>query len=161
MRHILELDAIDQRILEQLQIDARVPMPILAERVGLSGPACYRRVRHLREAGAILREVAVVAPRALGWPLSMIVLVTLEREGTRTIDELMSKLEAEPEVIEAWQITGEYDFAVKIVARDMEGYDALTHRLFAQDERVRSFTTLVVIRQTKKVSLIPIATDLP
>ena len=57
MRHILELDAIDRRILEQLQIDARVPMPILAERVGLSGPACYRRVRRLREAGAILREV--------------------------------------------------------------------------------------------------------
>jgi Lrp/AsnC family transcriptional regulator, leucine-responsive regulatory protein len=65
-------------------------MPILAERVGLSAPACYRRVRHLR-------EVAVVAPRTLGWPLSMIVLVTLEREGTRTIDEPMGKLE----VIEA------------------------------------------------------------
>jgi Lrp/AsnC family leucine-responsive transcriptional regulator len=50
---------------------------------------------------------------------------------------------------------------VKIVARDMDGYEALTHRLFAQDERVRSFMTLVGIRQTKKVSLIPIATDLP
>ena len=82
-------------------------MPILAERVGLSAPACYRRVRHLREAGVILREVALVAPRTLGWPLSMIVLVTLEREGTRTIDELMGKLEAEHEVIEAWQITGD------------------------------------------------------
>jgi Lrp/AsnC family leucine-responsive transcriptional regulator len=70
-------------------------------------PACYRRVRHLREAGVILREVALVAPRTLGWPLSMIVLVTLEREGTRTIDELMGKLEAEHEVIEAWQITGD------------------------------------------------------
>jgi len=80
-----------------------------------------------------------VAPRTLGWPLSMIVLVTLEREGMRTIDELMGKLEAQPEVIEAWQITGEYDFAVKVVARNMEDYDALTHRLFAQDERVRSF----------------------
>jgi len=79
-----------------------------------------------REAGAILRELAVVAPRTLGCPLSMIVLVTLEREGMRTIDELMGKLEAQPEVIEAWQITGEYDFAVKVVARNMEDYDALT-----------------------------------
>ena len=159
MRRGVNLDPVDRRILEQLQIDARLPIPTLAERVGLSGPACYRRIRRLRETGAILREVAVVAPRTLGWPLSMIVLVTLEREGTRTMEELMRKLEAEPEVIEAWQITGEYDFAVKVVARDMEGYDDLMLRLFAQDERVRSFMTLVVIRHTKKSGFIPIGTE--
>lgn len=153
------LDQVDRRILEQLQIDARIPVPVLAERVGLSAPACYRRVRHLRESGVIQREVAVVAPRTLGWPLSMIVLVTLEREGSRTIDELLRKLENEPQVIEAWQITGEYTFAVKIVARDMENYDDLVHRLFASDEQVRFFVTLVVIRSTKKPGVIPIGKE--
>lgn len=160
MRQSISLDPIDRRILEQLQIDARLPVSVLAERVGLSSPACYRRIRHLRENGTIQREVAVIAPRMLGWPLSMIVLVTLEREGSRTIDELLRKLEAEPQVIEAWQITGEYDFAVKIVARDMESYDNLVHRLFASDERVRSFVTLVVIRSTKKSGFIPISKDI-
>jgi Lrp/AsnC family leucine-responsive transcriptional regulator len=154
------LDAIDRRILERLQLDARMAMPALAEAVGLSAPACYRRVRRLRDLGAILRDVAVVAPRTLGWPLSMLVLISLEREGARTADDLMRALEAEPEVIEAWQITGEHDFAARIVARDMEGYDALTRRLFVQNEHVKTFTTLVIFRQTKKPTRIPIAPDL-
>ena len=153
------LDQADRRILEQLQIDARIPVPVLAERVGLSAPACYRRIRHLRECGAIQREVAVVAPRTLGWPLSMIVLVTLEREGSRTIDELLRKFEAEPQIVEAWQITGEYTFAVKIIARDMENYDEVVHRLFASDGRIRFFVTLVVIRSTKKPGVVPIGKE--
>jgi len=154
------LDAIDKRILDRLQSDARIAMPALAEEVGLSAPACYRRVRRLRDLGKIVREVAVVAPRTLGWPLSMLVLIRLEREGARTADDLMRALEAEPEVIEAWQITGEHDFAARIVARDMEGYDDLTHRLFVENEHVKTFTTLVIFRQTKKPTRIPIAPDL-
>jgi len=153
------LDAIDKRILDRMQIDARIPMPILAEEVGLSAPACYRRLRRLRDLGKIVREVAVVAPRTLGWPLSMIVLITLEREGARTSDDLMRALEAEPEVIEAWQITGEHDFAARIVARDVEGYDHLTRRLFVQNEHVKTFTTLVIFRQTKKPTRIPVAPE--
>lgn len=54
-----------------------------------------------------------------------------------------------PEVIEAWVVTGDHDFAVRMVARDMESYDDLARNLFAADERVRSFKTLVVIRQVK------------
>ncbi|MHB8285750.1 MAG: Lrp/AsnC family transcriptional regulator [Caulobacteraceae bacterium] len=159
MRPSFKLDAVDKRILERLQVDARLPMPLLAEAVGLSPPACYRRVRRLREAGKIVREVAVVAPRTLGWALSMIVLISLEREGADTADALMRALEAEPAVIEAWQITGEHDFAAKIVARDMEDYDALTRRLFVRNDHVRTFTTLVVFRQTRKPTSIPIAPD--
>jgi Lrp/AsnC family leucine-responsive transcriptional regulator len=113
----------------------------------------------LRDAGKIVREVAVVAPRTLGWALSMIVLISLEREGVSTADDLMNRLEAEPAVIEAWQITGEHDFAAKIVARDMKDYDDLTRRLFVQNEHVKMFTTLVIFRQTKKPTSIPIAPE--
>jgi Lrp/AsnC family transcriptional regulator, leucine-responsive regulatory protein len=159
MRRSVKLDAVDRRIVSELQRDARLAMPILAERAGVSAPACYRRVRRLRETGVIEREIAVVAPRTLGWPLSMIVLVTLDREDSRTADRIRRKLEVESAVIEAWQITGEYDFAVRIIARDMEDYDALTHRIFVQDENVRSFKTLVVFRQTKAAAAIPSAED--
>jgi Lrp/AsnC family leucine-responsive transcriptional regulator len=153
------LDGFDLKLLELLQADAQRPVPALAEEVGLSAPACYRRIRRLRETGSIAREVAVVRPRTLGWPLSMIVLVTLEREGARTVDEMMRVLQAVPEVVEAWNVTGDHDFAVRMVARDMEGYDELVRRLFAADERVRSFKTLVVIRQVKEMSPIPVAWD--
>jgi len=151
------LDDFDLRLLELLQSDSRTPVPELAEAIGLSAPACYRRIRRLREIGAIEREVAVVRPRTLGWGMSMIVLVILEREGRQTIDDLMRKLTGVPQVRELWHVTGEFTFVVRIVARDMEDYDELATRLFSHDERVRSFQTLVVMREAKASKPLPAA----
>lgn len=156
MRNAVGLDTFDLKLVALLQVDAQRPVAEIAEAVGLSVPACYRRIRALRKTGVIEREIAIVRPRTLGWPLSMLVMVTLEREGARTIDEMMQMLQAEPEVVEAWNVTGDHDLAVRIVARDMEGYDELVQRLFSANERVRSFKTLVVIRQVKPLSPIPI-----
>lgn len=151
------LDPFDLRLLELLQVDSQRPVPALAEEIGLSTPACYRRIRRLRETGVIQREVAVVRPKTLGWPLSMIVLVMLEREGARTIEEMSALFRQEPEVLEAWNVTGDYDIALRVIARDMEGYDEFVKRLLSADERVRTFKTLVVIRQVKEFSPIPIS----
>jgi Lrp/AsnC family leucine-responsive transcriptional regulator len=153
------LDGFDLKLLKLMQEDTQRPVAAMAEAVGLSVPACYRRMRRLRASGAIAREVAIVRPKTLGWPLSMIVLVTLEREDTRTMDEMMAQLRAEPEVIEAWNVTGDFDVAVKMIARDMESYDDTVKRLFLVNERVRTFQTLVVIRQLKDGSPIPVAPD--
>jgi len=151
------VDDFDLRILERLQADARTPVPDLAEAVGLSAPACYRRIRRLREVGAIERDVAVVRPRTLGWGVSMIVLVVLEREGRQTIDDLMRKLTASPQVRELWHVTGEFTFVLHMVARDMEDYDRLATRLLSHDERVRSFQTLVVMREARSARPLPAA----
>lgn len=151
------LDPFDLRLLELLQADARTPVPELAAEIGLSAPACYRRIRRLRESGAIEREVAQVRPRTLGWGVAMIVLVVLEREGRRTIDDLMRKLTGVPQVLELWHVTGEFTFVVHIVARDMEDYDELATRLFSHDERVRNFQTLVVLREAKSLKALPAA----
>ena len=157
MSKAIALDAFDRTLLERLQVDAQTPIPVLADEIGLSAPACYRRIRRLRDTGAINREVAVVHPRTLGWPLSMLVLVTMERENARTVDEMMRMLKDVPEVIEAWNVTGDHDFVVRMLARDMESYDELVRELFAADDRVRSFKTLVVIRQVKDASPVPVA----
>src|SRR5690349_1377251 len=105
-----DLDSFDLRLLELLQEDARTPVPALAEAVGLSAPACYRRIRRLRESKAIEREMAVVRPKTLGWGLSMIVLLVMEREGNRTVRDLIAAWSKVPEVIEVWNVTGDYDF---------------------------------------------------
>lgn len=144
-----QLDHFDIRLLEMLQVDAEIPAAALAEAVGLSAPSCYRRIRRLREIGAIEKQVAVVSPKLLGWGLSMTVLVTLEREGSRTVADLMRKWIAEPCVREVLNVTGDYDLAVSMVARDMEDYDAVVQRLFSDDERVRTFKTLVVMKRSK------------
>lgn len=117
------MDDFDRKLLMLLQQDSTRPVPELAAEIGLSTPACYRRIRMLRTSGAIQREVAVVRPRTLGWPLSMIVLLTLEREGAHTVDEMIAVLAEVPEVIEAWNVTGDHDIAVRMVAEDMETYD--------------------------------------
>jgi len=154
------MDDFDLKLLRALQDDASRPIPEIAAEVGLSAPACYRRIRLLKVSGAIQREVAVVRQRTLGWPLSMIVLVTLERESANTVAEMMKLLETVPEVLEAWNVTGDHDIAVRMVAEDMESYDELVRELFAADDRVRSFKTLVVIRQVKERSPIPIAKNI-
>ena len=156
MNKPVTLDSFDLKLLNLLQVDAQQPVAEMAATVGLSPPACYRRIRRLRATGVIEREVAIIRPRTLGWPLSMIVMVTLEREDARTIEEMMRLFEQEPEVIEAWNVTGDHDLAVRIVARDMEGYDDLALRLFSANDRVRSFKTLVIIRQVKPLSPVPV-----
>jgi Lrp/AsnC family transcriptional regulator, leucine-responsive regulatory protein len=151
------LDDFDRRLLELLQRDSRAPIPEVAAAVGLSAPACYRRIRRLRETGAIEREVALVRPRTLGWGVGMIVLVVLEREGRQTIDDLMRKLTNVPQVRELWHVTGEFTFVAHVVARDMEDYDELATRLFSHDDRVRSFQTLVVLREATSSKPLPAA----
>lgn len=149
------LDSFDLKLLDLLQADSQRPVAEMAAAVGLSAPACYRRIRRLRASGVIEREVALVRPRTLGWPLSMIVLVALERETARAADEMAELLAAEPEVLEAWSVTGDYGFALRVVARDMEGYDRLTHRLLTENDLVRTFRTLVVFREVKGLSPVP------
>lgn len=83
----------------------------------------------------------------------MIVMVVLDREGSRTVSELLTKFSKHPQVVECANVTGDYDLAVRMVARDMEDYDDVARALFADDERVRSFKTLVVIRESRGSAL--------
>lgn len=131
-------------------------MDDLAERARISVPACYRRIRRLRETRAIEREVALVKPQVMGWPLMMIVLVTLESERGGVVDRFIQKLGRIPEIVEAWFVTGERDFVLRFVARDMEQFDELTRSVFYSDENIRSFDTLVVMRHAKTLSPIPV-----
>ncbi len=151
------LDKFDESILVLLQRDARQSVSDIAASVGLSEPACYRRIRRLREDGVIDREIAVVKPRVLGWPLSMLVLVTLETDRSHVVDDLMKRLNALPEVLDAWYVTGDHDFVLHIVARDMEYFENFAREALHSDINVRSFKTLVVMRNCKKLSAIPAA----
>jgi Lrp/AsnC family transcriptional regulator, leucine-responsive regulatory protein len=149
------LDAFDLRILIALQQDARTPMSELAEGVGLSAPACYRRVRALRESKVIEREVALVSPGIMGWPVTMIVLVTLERDRGRIVDELVAKLRAAEEVVDVWYVTGDHDLVLQVAAQNMSTYDAFTRRVLHAEQQVRSFKTLVVLQHPKRAAPLP------
>jgi Lrp/AsnC family leucine-responsive transcriptional regulator len=148
-------DAFDLRILTALQRDARKPVIELAAEVGLSAPACYRRIRALRESGAIEREVAQVAPAVMGWSVTMIVLVTLERDGGRIVDDLIRKFRTAQEVIDVWYVTGDHDLVLHVAAQSMSTYDAFTRRALHAEEHVRSFKTLVVMQHPERAAPLP------
>jgi Lrp/AsnC family leucine-responsive transcriptional regulator len=149
---VAPLDAFDLRILTVLQREARTPAIELAEEVGLSVPACYRRIRALRESGAIEREVALVAPGLMGWPVTMIVLVTLERDNGPIVDDLVRKLRAAQEVIDVWYVTGDHDLVLHVAAQNMSTYDDFTRRTLQSEEHVRSFKTLVVMQHPERAA---------
>lgn len=149
------LDSIDLKLLELMQADARMAIGKIADLVGLSSPACYKRIQRMRSNKVISREVAVVSARTMGWPLMMLVLVTLERERSEIIDQFIRKIQSVRQIVDAWYVTGDHDFVLRVIAEDMESFEAMTREVLYSDEHVKSFKTLVSMRQIKANSPIP------
>jgi len=127
----LELDAIDQQILSELQSDARVSMAELGRRVGLSAPAVSERVVRLERGGVITGYHAAVNPKAVGYPISAVVRVRPAAQQLRKIPELAL---ATPEVVTCHRITGEDCFLLELHLRDMDDLEEILDRfvLFGQ-----------------------------
>ena len=147
MPNSVALDRFDRALLAQVQVDNQLPARRLAERVGLSESAVLRRLRRLRREGVIVADVSVVHPGLLGLPLTMHVLVSLEREGLSELDAFTRKLRARPEVRQAWYVTGEADFVLRLQLAGMEAYEGFARDVFHDDPNVRAFRTIIAIRQ--------------
>lgn len=149
------MDNIDLKILQQLQIDAKTSMAEIAAQIGLSEPACYRRVRELRKSGVIEKEMAIIKPKNMGWPLSMMLLVELERDHSTIVNAFLSRINKQPEIIDSWFVTGDYDLVLQVIAADMEAFDQFTQQVLHKDNSVKNFKTLVVMRHSKAHGAIP------
>jgi len=143
------LDRIDRHILKCLQVDNRISNQALAEEVGLSPPACLRRVKHLREQGIIISDVSIVNPRAIGRVLNIIVEVEMVRDSTDVHDSFMRRMQSAREVTQCYQVTGEIDFILVIMVPDMEAYEAFARREMASDSNMRKFRSLISLRRNK------------
>lgn len=144
-----EIDRIDRHILRCLQQDNRISNQKLAEEVGLSPPACLRRVRKLREEGVIMADVSLINPRMIGQSLNIIVEVEMGRDSIDVHDNFMRKMQQAAEVTQCYQVTGEIDFVLVIVVRDMEAYESFARRRLASDPNLRKFRSLISLRRNK------------
>jgi len=151
----ISLDTSDRIILSKLQDDATLGLDLLADACGLSVASVQRRLKKLRDAGVIEREVAVLDPKALDMKMTFIVMVELERERVDKLDAFRRVARAEPQVQQCYYITGEADFTLICTARDMADFEVLTHRLFFDNDNVRRFRTSVVMSRTKVGLSIP------
>ena len=151
-----ELTETDNKIIALLQRDARVRMETLAAETGASVATVQRRIRELKRKGVITGDVTVVAPQALGFAMTFLILVELERESILQLDEFRRKMKAEPQVQQCYYITGEADFALIALARDMQDFQELTQRLFFDDPNIKRFRTSVVMDRTKVSISVPV-----
>lgn len=151
----MDLDDFDRRLLTALQEDARRTGEQLAAIVGLSPAACLRRAQRLRENGIIEREIAVVAPKAIGRRLMMVLAVTLEGEQQNTFEDFERQLKRAPEVLECYHVTGPTDYILVIATADMEEYQDFTKRLLF-GKHVKRFEAMVVIDRVKFETVQPI-----
>jgi len=152
-----ELGAIDVTILRMLQANARERLETIAYEAGSSIATVQRRIKHLRANGVIQGDEARVSPEAVGFKMTFVVLVELERERIDQLDAFRRKIRAEPRVQQCYYITGEADFALIVLAKDMLDFESLTHKLFFEDKNVKRFRTSVVMDRTKVGLDIPLS----
>ncbi|KWO87926.1 AsnC family transcriptional regulator [Burkholderia ubonensis] len=153
------LDAFDRKLLMEVQRDAQTPQNELGARVNLSTAAVNRRLRRLAEDGVIERYTAVVAPEKVGYALTIVVNVEMEREQIDQIDAMKQTFERCPQVQQCYYVTGEWDFVLILTVRDMDQYNALTRRLFFSNNNVKRFKTLVSMGRVKVGLDVPVETD--
>lgn len=125
------LDDTDRKILRVLAQDGRVSNQKLAEQVNLSATPCWNRVKALEDAGVISGYAAVLDQHALGLPDVVVIEVTLERHDDEIFNRFGKALAELPEVMEAYLVTGEYDYLIKVAVAGTEGYERfLRHKLY-------------------------------
>ena len=144
-----ELDQFDVALLNLVQENNLLKSEQLADRVGLSATAVQRRLKRLRESGAITADVSLVAPEVMGAPVSLIVTVTLEREQLSLLDDFKKRIAAYPEVTQCYYVTGSVDFVLMVRVASMEAYTDFTERAFFSDKNVKGFQTFATMQTVK------------
>lgn len=153
----VELDPTDWRILKELQADGRMTNIALATRIGLSAPPCLRRVRALEEAGLITGYTALVDEEALGYPLTAFAMVRLHNQAEADLRAFENRVLGWPLVREAHMLSGESDFMLKCIARDLTGFQTFVLDELTAAPNVASVKTFVTIRRAKRETGIPIS----
>src|SRR6187402_3889646 len=151
---LARLDAIDWKILSELQNDGRITNVELARRVGISAPPCLRRVRALEEAGYIRGYRALLDEKRLGYEVTMFALVHLSSQAEPDLAAFEAFVRGQPLVRECWMLSGEVDFILKCVAPDLKTFQAFVAELTAAPN-VRNVKTSLTLRNSKDAAMVP------
>jgi len=147
MTESVTIDEFDRRIIAIVRRNTLEPARVIAERVGLSESAVLRRLRRLRSSGVIVADVALIDPARLAPSITIHVLVELIQSGLKAERAFAAMLEKRPEVIGAWNVTGRTDFLLTISVPSIEAYQQFADDALASDENIRTFETLVSLRE--------------
>lgn len=149
------VDHIDRRILEELQRDSAISQRVVAERVGLSQNACWRRMQALDKAGVIRNRTVTLDRDRLGMGLVVFVMIKTRHHSADWLAMFRKHVSAIPEVIDFFRIGGEYDYMLKVVTQDMGRYDLFYQRLISGIElhTVTSHFAMEAIEEQRPIAL--------
>jgi DNA-binding Lrp family transcriptional regulator len=153
----VRLDAIDWRILKELQTNGRVSNVELARKVGISPPPCLRRVRALEEVGMIAGYFAVIDEKSVGFEVIAFAMVGLHSQSEPDLRAFENRVLAWPLVRECYMLSGESDFQLKCVAPDLTAFQDFVIEELTAAPNVASVKTTLVIRRVKFEPGVPVA----
>ena len=149
----INIDGTDVKLLNALQTDASLSNQALAELAHISPPTCLRRVKRLRDAGLIEREIALLNPDKLahitGHGLTAIVEITLDRQGDEHLSAFEQRINGDAAVQQCYRTTPGPDFVLIVHVGDMPAYLALGQRLFTSDANIRNVKAFFSVKRSK------------
>ncbi len=152
----MHLDELDQRILDELQRDARVANAELARRLNLSPPAVHARVKRLEERGILRGYVALLDRERLGFDMLCFIQISLQLHQVEQVSHFRATIQQIPEVLECHHVTGEYDYLLKIVVRNRQELERLIMEKLTPIPGVARIHTSLVFSEIKASTELPL-----
>jgi len=152
----IKLDAIDLKILAEIQDDAALSNVDLAQRVGLSPSPCLSRVKALEAAGVILRRVTLLDSAALGASVSVFVQVTLEQQIESRLEAFEAAMRHFPEVMECYLMTGDSDYLLRVVVSDVVAFQKFIVDKLSKTHGVANIRSSFALKQVKYKTALPL-----
>lgn len=150
------LDKSDRQILKLLQQDGRISNADLARKIGLSPPSMLQRVRKLETAGYVKGYSTRLNAEKLGFTLDVIAMISLSMHQDQPIDQFIEKILEVPEVLACYHVSGDYDFMLRIVAKDMHDYERILKERLASIKAVGKIHSCFVLNVNKETEVLPI-----
>ncbi len=151
------LDAVDLKILDLLQQDASLSIADIADRVGLSSSPCWRRIERLKKAGIITAQVTLLNQEKLGLNFEVFASVKLQLPSRENLEKFESAVRGWPEVVDCATVTGEADYALRIVTRDMHAYDDFLRDKMLALGLVSDVQSRILMRLAKRTTATPLS----
>ncbi len=152
----MNLSRTDRRLLNELQRDATRNQSELAELVGMSRTSCWRRIRDFEEAGLIQRQVALLDPKIAGFNIQVLLLVAMTEHTDENRQGFERHVSLLPEVTECFSVSGDRDYVLHVVVKDMDTYNEFLNSQVLKHSAVRSASSTFVLRRVKYSTVLPL-----
>ncbi|SFI44298.1 Lrp/AsnC family transcriptional regulator [Aerobium aerolatum] len=152
----MDITEADKRLLRQLQRNSQISNQELAESVGMSASACWRRIKTFEENGVIVEYPAVLDTAKAGFQFEAIVHVSLARHELTPVEAFIEKVASRPEVVECFSTTGEADYHLRVVCRDKEAYNMFLEEFMFKLPGIAHVRTNLVLKVIKLTSQLPL-----